>query len=299
MRIFITGSTSLVGKELVKNIVSSGNKIICLVRESSNISFLKELGVEIVIGDLRYPDSIKKNFINQEIDIFIHIAGIMFSDTIMDIIDSNKINRIIFISTTGIFSKYKKIASDYKEKEKEIVRFFLKHNIQFIVLRPTMIYGNEMDHNIHKLILYINSHKLFPIFNSGNALLQPVYYKDVTKAILNSIEAPLKAWNQIYNISGREPIKYKFLIQLISEKLNKKILLVHIPVKIGFYIVELLDLLFPKFPLKGEQVLRMVEDRSFNNSKANHFLNFCPLTIEEGLQLEIKELIKKGFISKR
>ena len=65
----------------------------------------------------------------------------------------------------GIFSKYRKYSEDYKRAENEI----FMSNLQYTIIRPLpLIYGNQRDKNIHKLIMIINKYAVIPVVGSGD-----------------------------------------------------------------------------------------------------------------------------------
>ena len=52
MKIFITGATGFIGSFLVKRLKQTGHQLFCLVRKSSDVRLLEELGATLVIGDV-------------------------------------------------------------------------------------------------------------------------------------------------------------------------------------------------------------------------------------------------------
>lgn len=193
------------------------------------------------------------------------------------------------MGTTGIYSKYRETASLYKVLESKALNFFKSEGVSYILLRPTMIYGGEMDYNIHKIIEYLSRHRFFPIFGNGNSLVQPIYYRDVATAIVNSFFST-NAWNKEYNISGGSVLKYKEMIEIIARNLGRKVTFIYIPVSVGVFFVLLVNFLDVKFLLKDEQIKRMDEDRTFEHKEAENDFGFFPITFEEGIRFEIAEL---------
>ena len=52
MRVFVTGGSGFLGSHVAERAKAQGHHVICLVRKTSNTTFLKELGVEIDPGEL-------------------------------------------------------------------------------------------------------------------------------------------------------------------------------------------------------------------------------------------------------
>src|SRR5947209_6820121 len=51
----VTGATGLLGSHVAQQLVERGERVRALVRPSSDTSFLRGLGVELVVGDLDQP----------------------------------------------------------------------------------------------------------------------------------------------------------------------------------------------------------------------------------------------------
>ena len=60
MKTLITGATGFVGAAVSRELLKKGHKVKALVRQSSVLDNLKNLDVEIVHGDLKDKDSLKK-----------------------------------------------------------------------------------------------------------------------------------------------------------------------------------------------------------------------------------------------
>jgi dihydroflavonol-4-reductase len=58
MRIFVTGATGFIGTHLVQRLALTEHRMVCLVRKTSNVSTLKEVGATLVTGDVTDRDSL-------------------------------------------------------------------------------------------------------------------------------------------------------------------------------------------------------------------------------------------------
>tara|TARA_A100001388_G_scaffold100590_1_gene73345 strand:+ start:93 stop:545 length:453 start_codon:yes stop_codon:yes gene_type:complete len=73
--IFITGSTGVVGKPLLRKIVDKGHNVFALSRSKNNDRFFSDLGVEKIEGDL-FSESTYDHLSDKNIDAIFHIAGV-------------------------------------------------------------------------------------------------------------------------------------------------------------------------------------------------------------------------------
>jgi dihydroflavonol-4-reductase len=58
MRTFITGATGFIGTHLVRRMAQTEHELLCLVRKSSNVNVLEELGVTLIRGDVTDKNSL-------------------------------------------------------------------------------------------------------------------------------------------------------------------------------------------------------------------------------------------------
>jgi len=297
MNIFITGCTCRtgVGRSLLERLSADGKVLVtCFVRKESKTDWAIGLrNVSIVYGNLDHIDSLS-NYMERS-QMVIHIAGIKRALNVMVAMEKTGIKSGIFVNTTGVFSEFRVASEEYRIIESEMIERLQNSQIKYAIIRPTMIYGNGRDNNVRKIALYLSKHIFFPIFGDGSALIQPVYYEDVAKALLALLENE-QCWGKAYNISGRKPITYKRFIEIIAEAIRRKVKFVKLPLFPIVTSVSLLNKIIPGFPIKSEQILRTVEDRAFDYKDAQECFGYDPISFEEGIRLEVEELKKGGYL---
>lgn len=72
--VFVTGATGFVGRHLVDRLVADGVHVRALVRPTSDVSHLREVGAEIVVGDLRDPTALRDG--TKGVDVVYHLAAV-------------------------------------------------------------------------------------------------------------------------------------------------------------------------------------------------------------------------------
>lgn len=291
MKILITGANGHSGRIFLKNLEEEHPKkfdeVHIVVRNNNLDEFIINSPLNIVKhqGDLNDHEFVSK--IVQGMDIILHIAGIQISKILFKKAVQNKVDWIISIHTTGRYSKFKSASAEYIEIEDELLK--LRNEINITILRPTMIYGSSRDKNMSRLIKFLDKSPIYPIFGNGKNLMQPVNAIDLARAYIQVIENSELTKNENYNLSGRYPEKYKNLINTVSKHLNKKIMIIKLPILLSYYIVKFSKKTIPKFPLNEEQVLRMKEDKDFTHLKATKDFYYNPMSFEEGIKEEINE----------
>lgn len=289
--LFITGVTGLTGRFLIDCLREAGyiGPIRCLVREHSDVSWIRDKdNTELYLGDVSNVKSLKVGL--KGIEGVIHLVNIRFSPQIIEACHSAKVKRVIIVSTTGIYSKYRECSEEYKSLEKTII----ESGLDYTIIRPTMIYGNQRDKNIHRLIMIIDKFPVIPVVGDGTGLMQPIYARDLARAIAEAYVRPVSI-GKAYNVAGKNPIKYIEILKLIADKLRKRRLFVKIPYSISLLAGYIGGLLNSKL-IDVEKVKRVREDKVFDYSDAVRDLDFSPISFEEGIQLEINALREVGLI---
>lgn len=289
--LLVIGITGHTGKYFLQELIKSEykEKVRFFVREGSNVEEIikSNLNYEIFYGDLNDKTSIEKAC--KDTDKILEIYNIKYSLSVLDSAISNNVKRIIFVHTTGIFSKYKSASQEYKKIEREVIEKAKNNNIDITILRPTMIYGDICDHNISKFIKMMDKMRIYPMIAGGSAKIQPVNARDLGKAYYQVLTNLEKTKNKNYNLSGKDEIKIKEMLKLILKKLNKKTLFVTIPMWLSVSLAYILKIMtIGKIDII-EKVLRMNEDRVFNNEEARKDFEYNPISFENGLNIEIEE----------
>jgi nucleoside-diphosphate-sugar epimerase len=286
MKVFVTGATGFTGSHVVPLLLQSGYQIRCLYRPTSDRSLLPQPEIEWAFGDLSDIPALTASM--QGIDALVNIASLGFGHTesIISAIKKAGIQRAVFISTTAIFTQL-----DAKSKKVRVAAELEIENsgLKYTILRPTMIYGSPRDRNMWRLIRFIRYSPVIPVFGDGNSLQQPVYVGDVAQAIVNSFLRD-KTICKNYNISGKQPLTYNEVIDTIARQMKKRIRKIHLPARLVVHLLRLFERMRIPFPFKAEQVLRLNEDKAFSYAEAQQDFDYSPLSFEDGIKLELKQL---------
>jgi dihydroflavonol-4-reductase len=73
MRVFLTGATGFVGSHVARVYAASGAELRLLTRSSSSLAALEGLNADVVVGDLRQPDSLRSAI--QGCEAVVHVAA--------------------------------------------------------------------------------------------------------------------------------------------------------------------------------------------------------------------------------
>lgn len=292
--ILLTGFSGNTGSLVLSNLLKKydASEIIGLTR---NDQINNEHNINLVYGELTDSETIERIFIEHNIQGIIHIANIRYSPLIMELASKYNVERVVLVHTTGVYSKYRSYSELYKDIESEIMNNTYAKT-SYVIVRPTMIYGNELDHNMHKLIKFLDKLPFFPVFGDGSALMQPVHVEDLADGIVAAYEKnDIK--NEDFDLSGGSVVEYKKVLKLITNKMEKKVFFIHIPLNIAILLTKIYNAVFrSKALVTTEQVERLQEDKAYPNVKAQEMIGFNPRSFEKGIVQEIELLKAKGLI---
>ncbi|MDB8542317.1 NAD-dependent epimerase/dehydratase family protein [Turicibacter sanguinis] len=290
--LFVTGINGHSGRHFLQRLVDEqyNGKVRCTVSNSTNIPPLntKNLDVEYVVCDLNNVKEITKAMSGSQ--IVLHIAHIKYSKNILQACIDNDVDWVINVHTTGRYSKFKSASAEYIEIEDYILT--QRDKLAITIVRPTMIYGSSRDKNMVRLIKFLDKSKFFPMFGKGDNLMQPVHAKDLGNAYYDIILKSDVTKNKEYNLSGKNPIKYKKLIQTVSKELGKKTIILHIPMGLSVFAAKIYNAIFKNAIITVEQVLRMQEDKAFSHDLASNDFGYSPYSFEEGIKEEVIEYLE-------
>lgn len=284
--ILLTGATGFLGEFVLEELVQRGHEVTCFVRETSNLDKIKRLGVKFVYGELDDYHSICEALEGKDTLINIASLGFGHAPTIIKACDNMGVKRSLFVSTTGIFTKLNPDSKGIRLAAEKLIK---ESDLDYTIIRPTMIYGTPKDRNMWRLVNYLRRLPILPILGSGEYLQQPVYVKDLASAIVNAYERNISI-KKAYNVSGAEPLSYNQVVDITGKALGKRIIKIHIPMKLSYNLLKVYEKISKKPKLKAEQVLRLNEDKDFSYEVANKDLGYTPLSFEQGIKLEIKYL---------
>lgn len=284
MKLVFSGATSDTGSRVLQKLIHKIGKdaITCIVRESSNTRVIDELGIHKVIGDVTVPESIAR--ILDASMMYLDMTHPKYYDKSLAAVVQSGVKRAYFVTTTGIFSKYNHCSEIYKENEARIK----DSGIVYTIIRPSMIYGSPQDKNMHRLISFLSKYPIFPLFNSGRSLMQPVYVEDLAAGIVATIREDKTAYQE-YNLAGPREISYRQIVEIILEKLGRRVNVINVDNQLAAMVTRYAQKI-PGFPITEEQVLRLQEDKVFDISKAVEELNYSPREFHEGISMEIEEM---------
>jgi uncharacterized protein YbjT (DUF2867 family) len=290
VKVLLTGATGLLGGALLDLLLTEDHEVRCLVREGSpRASRLDQRRIEVARGDARDAGALSRALSGTE--ALLHAAGIEYSSAVLEAARRAGSSRLVVVGSTSAHSAYS-FRSNPKLRMEELVR---GSGLAYTIVRPSMIYGSEVDKNVARLLRFLDRSPVFPMFGSGENLWQPVYHEDCARGVYEALVRP-SAVGQSYDLPGAEPLTYFEMVETAAGALGRKPRIVRLPLEPVRRLLAAAEALQLPFPIKSEQVLRLREDKAYPYDKARRELGYAPRPFGEGIALEVARLRELGLV---
>lgn len=297
-KVFLTGASGFVGKNLAARLVEDGFRLTCMVRDidEPGARFLSDLGSELAVGNILSANSVAAACRGAEPDVFIHLVGIILergTATFENIHVKGTINALGAASVSGVgrFLHMSALgaaadgATEYyrtKWKAEEAVR---ESGLPYTIFRPSTIYGPGGDF-INMLFRQVRMLPVVPVLGDGHYRMQPISVYDVAAcyAIAATNE---KTVNREYELCGPEALEYNEMIDIICAVLGKRRRRVHIPMPLVRPVAYFSEKLMPKPLLTRDQLTMLLAGSVCDNGSTRADFGIEPQGFADGLKLLI------------
>jgi uncharacterized protein YbjT (DUF2867 family) len=289
--ILITGGTGFVGTNLIRRMRKKNLPVRALVRNPDKARPLKDLGVELVQGDIADKASLEKAAAN--VERVVHLVGIIqerrgvsFQDVHVDgtrnVLDaSQKAGVLHFFYQSALGTRANAVSMYHKTKwqAEELVR---SSTIPYTILRPSLIYGPG-DLFTVRVTEMIKLSPVLPVIGSGTSKIQPIFIDDVVACILKAVTGD-SFLSKTYEIGGPEQLTYEAVFRAVSDALNIHRTSLHIPLAFMRPVATILGTVLPRPPLTTDQLTMLQEDNVCGMQDIRDSFGIDPIGFQEGLK---------------
>lgn len=270
----VLGATSLVGECLMHQLTQAGYQVTAYSRHP-----LKQIDDRIKWRQLPTPPTID---ILESLPLWICVAPIWVLPDYFALLEAHGAQRVVALSSTSRFSKGKSsdpeeqaVARRLADAETRVREWAEIRGIEWVIIRPTLIYGLGRDKNIAEIARFIGRLGFFPVFGKANGLRQPIHAVDVANACFVALQTPCAA-NRMYNISGGETLTYRDMVARIFIALGRRPCLLTVPHWAFRLAVAMLRCLPRYRQWSTAMAERMNSDLVFDHTEAEQDLGFKP-----------------------
>jgi nucleoside-diphosphate-sugar epimerase len=242
----VTGATGLLGSHIAEQLIARGERVRALVRPASDTAFLRQLGVEIVAGDLVDASSLPGAVAGAE--VVFHCAARVgdwgsWRDFQAQVIDATRnlvdacraagVGRLLHVSSVAVYGHpphRERITEDEplgqrlrlldhycraKIRAEEVVR---ASGIEATIIRPSWIIGPRDRNSLPRLAQALRG-RWVQILGSGKQGLNIVHAADVAGGAIRAANHP-GARGQAYHLCSEGDISQREFLDTLSDALG-------------------------------------------------------------------------------
>jgi len=311
MRAMVTGATGFTGGHLARALKAKGYEVVALVRDLRKAEPLKQLGIELVAGNLRSKDDVRRAA--KGCDVVYHIAALYREarhadetyrkvnvEGVGNVIEACAelgVGRLVHCSTVGVHGNVVVPADEnapfapldvYQESKVEgemLVQQYIAKGGRATVFRPVGIHGPG-DTRFLKLFRAINN-GTFRMIGKGTVIYHMTYIDDLVDGIVLCGEHPA-ALGQTYILCGPVYTTLAELATAVATSLGRKPPRGRIPLWPVVLAAKACEAICRPLniepPLHTRRLEFFINDRGFTAAKAIREIGYKPrFSLAEGL----------------
>ncbi len=265
----IFGGSGQIGRHLIRKITKNNIRVTVVTRNIHQKSYIIKTQ-----GNAGYIDIVEANIYDEKkirdlfskADICINLIGILFEkkrgDTFYNIhslfpsllsklAKEYKLKNFIHLSALGINEATN---SNYAKSKLEGEKNILDNFQTSTILRPSVVYSVD-DNFTTNFMTLLSRLPVFPLYYSGKTKFTPIHCSDLTDVIYEVITKNINS--KIIECVGPEIISFKEIIERLLQLINKKRLLIPMPLSIASFTSKIFEL-FPN-PILTQDQLRLLK----------------------------------------
>jgi nucleoside-diphosphate-sugar epimerase len=271
-------------------LIDSGFLVTALIKSKREKEKLNSKVKDIIISDLARKGSWQNQL--KDFDYIIHLASQISSKNPHDFIKNNvmatknlvialkkgKVQRIIHFSSASVTSIRQDMYSKTKNEQEKII---INSKIDYIIIRPSMIYGPGDKKNIGWLIKIIKILPVIPLPGGGTFGRQPVNVKDICRVVIKLLNT--KNHKRIYEIHGTEYITMKEMVETIVKVFKMKKLIIPIPVDFLKFSIKVSEKILPNPKFTSDQIDSLISGEKFSGENWTKTFGIIPTKFKDGV----------------
>ncbi|MCX7043935.1 MAG: NAD(P)H-binding protein [Candidatus Sumerlaeota bacterium] len=282
--ILITGATGHTGRHLVRRLIGDGYAIRVFTRSRGKALDIlgDEIERQIAEGNLEEPETLARAL--SGCGAIISLSHVRFAPALIAACEKTAVRRAIFISSARRYTRFPDAPAEQVRQGEAAIR---RSALDFTILRPTMIFGDERDNNLTQLIQWMRKLPFFPLPGGGWNLVQPTFVHDLVNAIVRAYETE-GAIGREYDIGGPEPMTYRAMIRLIAAAMGMPMPILPLPLWPFLPLAGIYERLSRRPRLTRAMLQRLAEDKAVDIAAARRDLGFSPTPFSEAIARKIR-----------
>lgn len=268
--ITVFGGTGFIGRHVVRNLASRGNRVRVAVRHPEQGLFLKTLGevgqIDLAAANLRDPESVARAV--EGANAVVNCVGILFQSgrqrfaqihgegagLVARAAAAAGATAMVHVSAIGADAKSPAAYARTKAAGEAAVRAAFP---RAAILRPSVVFGPD-DQFFNRFAALARISPVLPLIGGGKTRFQPVYVGDVAAAIVAALDDPAAA-GKVFELGGPRAYSFRDLMRMVLRETGRRRLLLPLPFALAM-IQGLFFELLPTPPLTRDQVRLLRRD---------------------------------------
>ena len=273
----IFGGSGQIGRNLIRKLTKNNYRVTVVTRNIHQKSYIIKTQANagyIDIVEANIFDEKKIRALFKKTDICINLIGILFEQKkgntfknihsifpslLAKLCKEYNLKHFIHLSALGINDA---VDSEYAKSKLEGENNVLKNFPLATILRPSIVYSVD-DNFTTNFMTLLNRLPIFPLYYEGKTKFAPIHCSDLTDTINHIISKNI--YSKIIECTGPEIISFKELLQKLLYLINKKRILVPLPLPLAKFSARFFELL-PN-PLLTSDQLRLLKYDNISSGK--------------------------------
>ena len=268
-KVLIFGGSGQIGRNLIRKLTKNNYIVTVVTRNIHQKSYIIKTQanagyIDIVEANIFDENKVRNVF--KKADICINLIGILFEkkggntfknihsifpSLLAKLCKEYKLKHFIHLSALGINDA---IDSEYAKSKLEGEANVLKNFPLATILRPSVVYSVD-DNFTTNFMTLLNRLPIFPLYYDGKTKFTPIHCSDLTDIINHVISKNI--YSKIIECVGPEIISFKELLEKLLNLMNKKRILITLPLPLAQFSARLFEIL-PN-PLLTRDQLRLLK----------------------------------------
>jgi nucleoside-diphosphate-sugar epimerase len=317
MRILVTGGSGFLGSHLIQALRARGHVVRALVLSSTDQARLGRAGIDVRVGDVREPDTLRPAMHN--LDAVFHLAAtigvrrplrdyyavnVTGTEMVCRAALAAGVKRLVHVSSTSVYEQGKGVPvredsplappPDHYARTKAagdrlVQRMVAEDHLPASIVRTSTIFGPGDHLNFGRIANRLVAGRAL-VIGSGRNRVPVAYVDDVVRGLLLVLENE-QAAGEIYNITDDRCPTQVELLREIAEQLGASPPRIHVPYRLlytaGFVAERVAELTRNPHPLVTRfGVVLYGADNCFAIDKARRQLGYEPrVPLPQGVRL--------------
>ena len=225
--ILVAGSTGYLGSEICRQLISKNKKVKGLVRVTSDpnkVAYLRQLGVEIVEGDLKDKASLEKALegVSAVITTVSSTLSRQEGDSIQTVDEQGQLNLVDAAAKAGVdqfvYVSFCQLGDcPLQTAKRKVEKHLMESGLNYTILQPTYF----MEVWLSPMLGFDYPNARANIFGEGKKKVSWIAIKDVASFAVDSLDNPA-AKNRIIELGGPQALSPLEVVNIFETTKGKK-----------------------------------------------------------------------------